>query len=286
MRHQAFFDYARERQGIFERRKSGQPFPWTEDSILRSFKFCNVYREDDRVTRWYAKNLRLKELSPGDNLRCTVVFRFLNRIPSGEAIKHLLMPGKWDMEEFERILRARVKDNIRILGSAYMIRTPLGTDKVSGLKAVLGNIMPKVDELAQKMMEYNTLEIASALLQRYHFVGSFMAYEMVSDLRHTPVLREATDKMTWAHAGPGAARGVARILHDKGYISYIPDEKECLQVMQELLTLSKTEWPDNYAPWEMREVEHNLCEFDKYERTRLGDGTPKLRFAPNPEPLP
>jgi hypothetical protein len=27
-------------------------------------------------------------------------------------------------------------------------------------------------------------------------------------------------------------------------------------------------WPS----WEMRDVEHTLCEFDKYERIRLGEG--------------
>ncbi len=30
-------------------------------------------------------------------------------------------------------------------------------------------------------------------------------------------------------------------------------------------------WP----PLELREIEHSLCEFDKYERVRLGEGKPK-----------
>ena len=29
---------------------------------------------------------------------------------------------------------------------------------------------------------------------------------------------------------------------------------------------------------EMREIEHSLCEFDKYERVRLGQGTPRGRY--------
>jgi hypothetical protein len=31
------------------------------------------------------------------------------------------------------------------------------------------------------------------------------------------------------------------------------------------------QWP----AWEMREVEHSLCEFDKYERVRRGEGRPR-----------
>jgi hypothetical protein len=34
-------------------------------------------------------------------------------------------------------------------------------------------------------------------------------------------------------------------------------------------------WPK----WELREVEHTLCEFDKFERTRLGEGRPRGVFA-------
>ena len=29
------------------------PPPWTNDPILQQFKFCQVFREDDRTTRWF-----------------------------------------------------------------------------------------------------------------------------------------------------------------------------------------------------------------------------------------
>jgi hypothetical protein len=49
-----------------------------------------------------------------------------------------------------------------------------------------------------------------------------------------------------------------------------------------LLSASRLEhnWPHEWPAWEMREVEHTLCEFDKYERARLGEGRPKQRFNP------
>ena len=33
-----------------------------------------------------------------------------------------------------------------------------------------------------------------------------------------------------------------------------------------------------YPYWELREIEHCLCEFDKYERIRLGQGRPRTKF--------
>jgi hypothetical protein len=32
--------------------------PWTEDEILKQFKFCQVFREDDRTTRWFREHIR------------------------------------------------------------------------------------------------------------------------------------------------------------------------------------------------------------------------------------
>jgi hypothetical protein len=31
----------------------------------------------------------------------------------------------------------------------------------------------------------------------------------------------------------------------------------------------------------MRDIEHCLCEFDKYERVRLGQGKPRAQYKPN-----
>ena len=30
---------------------------------------------------------------------------------------------------------------------------------------------------------------------------------------------------------------------------------------------------------EMRDIEHSLCEFDKYERVRLGQGAPRSKYT-------
>jgi hypothetical protein len=53
-----------------------------------------------------------------------------------------------------------------------------------------------------------------------------------------------------------------------------------LTEMRKLLQLSRTgyNWPRRWPAWEMREVEHTLCEWDKYERTRLGEGVPKALY--------
>ena len=43
-----------EREAIRKRREAGEPAPWTTDPILAAYRFCNVWREDDAVTRHIA----------------------------------------------------------------------------------------------------------------------------------------------------------------------------------------------------------------------------------------
>jgi hypothetical protein len=37
-------------------------------------------------------------------------------------------------------------------------------------------------------------------------------------------------------------------------------------------------WPGHWPAWDMRTVEHTLCEFDKYQRALSGDGKPKQNY--------
>ena len=46
-----------EREAIRQRKEAGQAWPWTDEPILAVGRFCNVYREHDRVTRWITANI-------------------------------------------------------------------------------------------------------------------------------------------------------------------------------------------------------------------------------------
>jgi hypothetical protein len=101
-----------------------------------------------------------------------------------------------------------------------------------------------------------------------------MAYEVICDLRYTWVLRNASDKLTWSNPGPGAKRGLNRLLgRDLKHSSrdYQEQSKQILTVLQQRL--------GNTMPsFEMREVEHGLCEYDKYCRALNSDGQMKRKY--------
>ena len=120
------------------------------------------------------------------------------------------------------------------------------------------------------------------------YLGPLSAYEVVSDLRWTPVLAAAGDIDTWASIGAGCANGLEWIAtgqlgtHDSSP-GHVPDQ---LAQLCDLLAMSRdaANWPRAYVPWEAREAEHWSCEVAKIVKARDG-GSLKRRFHP-PVPTP
>jgi hypothetical protein len=133
-----------------------------------------------------------------------------------------------------------------------------------------------------------SIEQTCEVLQLVPTIGPFIAYEIACDLRYTRILADCTDSNTWANPGPGAKRGIHRLL--TGSFKSTGARPDYLAVMRDLLKRSRgrgalgkdvlaCEWP-----FEMREIEHSLCEFDKYMRVKMGEGRPRSRFRPTPGP--
>jgi hypothetical protein len=111
--------------------------------------------------------------------------------------------------------------------------------------------------------------------------GGFMAYEVVTDLNYTDVLPVPVDKNTWANAGPGAIRGLNRAFNRplKKALSSEQANREMQLLRQEAIVSEHIDVDVPKEAIDMRCIEHSLCEWDKYERVRLGEGRPRSRFT-------
>lgn len=287
-----FFGTARERYHMLLRRRKTQQakhlppsaLSWTSDPILAKYRFCNVFREDDKVTAWMREHIREPLASYHlKQVHAAVVFRWFNKIETGKLLLPYIVHGVWDRAMAEFKLKKRVAEGLPILGAAYMIKSPPGLDKVTGLL----NCIDKVDviQVQRVALDTNRLEDVHRELCSYDYLGPFMAYQMVCDLRYTPLLENAVDVNTWTAPGPGSARGMGRVAHDN------PDEYRysskrdipvLIERMQDLLLYSRNTgyWPSAWPKWELSTVQHWLCEYDKYERARTGQGEPKQLYRP------
>lgn len=271
---EGFFDTARERYTIKLKREAGEKWPWTDDPQFRQWRFCHVHREDDRTTVWFRENVR-KHLDGLDAVRATVAFRWFNRIETGKLIVDLLV-DQWDTEEARR----RLQGVAPVVTGAYIIKGYDGYSKLDGVLKCIDEAFPRLPAMVERWG--GSLEQAWKDLRTINYLGGFMSYEVVSDLRWCGFLEGADDIITWANAGPGCARGLSWAVDGKigRFGCSTRDQQTMLPLMMELLAMSKHEifWPQEWKPWEMREVEHWSCEFDKYCRARSGESM-KRRYS-------
>lgn len=273
-----YFAFCQERHAIYWRKQAGQPWPWTDDSILREYKFTNIYRQLDKGTVWLTENI-IKPYADHPELFFNIAaYRRYNWWMAAEIIGWIDDYPKQHDKIIKR-LYAYQKEGGHVFTGAHMLNCQPGVDKITH---VFKMVLPELWNNRDNICWYSENKLASwykSMLTVNGF-GPFLSYEVVSDLRWTRYLEDADDIMTWANAGPGAKRGIQRLLnlpvkHQKG-LKY-PNDGEYLAIMQALLELSKV-LPDWMPKWEMREVEHSLCEWDKYERARLGEGRPRSKY--------
>ena len=294
-----FFALAKERQTIFLKKESGAPRPWTDDAIFNHFKFTNVFREQDKTTKWFRTYVRDQLRDKPEVLLATVLFRWFNRIEMGDFIFRTTLQEWEGRTPFDFFLAdgngKQLEDVLRLFNpkgpwvtGAYLITSKPGMDKLAGMCSIIEDFYHNrgtdVDwqEVAQDCLENRgniTLEQVWKWLKNIPFQGPFHSYEVVTDLRHTALLDHAPDINTWANAGPGAQRGLARI-HGRELNSRVK-ATQAVEEMRELLALSYSSmfWPrnDDFPNWEMRDVEHWLCEFDKYMRVYESNGERRPR---------
>lgn len=283
-----YFDLARERYRIKLQRDVKAPPPWTADPILANWRFCNVFREDDAVTRWFRENVREplnRSMGPGA-LFATIAFRWFNCIATGEALKESLLKDEWGPKQ-ERLLLARRDAGETIFTGAFIINSEPGKGKLESVLECLRVARTLVQETirAQDLAPLESLQACHAWLQQVPRLGRFMAYEIVSDLRHTFLLDDAHDILTWASAGPGCARGLSWTwTGDHEELGYGSDKAQVVlnERMQQIVEASRSArfWPQEWPAWEMREAEHWACEVWKYINARDNGGRMKVRYHP------
>lgn len=307
-----FFAYARARHECYLMKQS-EPDWQTKDKILWKYRFTNVFRDLDKTSAWFIDHVRdpMSKRRDPNIMLATALFRLTNRIETGEAIfcDDDLLGGHSAFDEYVRTgrtapllksIKKRMGNRGPYVTGGYIISSPPGYPKLEGMLKVVNDFRKEKrpviggaewpewgdqelgwQEMTKRLWSSNNgvrLEQMHAWLRQFTYFGPFHAYEIVTDLRHTYLMRSAPDIMLWANPGPGCRRGANRVF-GRHYKSKDADRDQLIREMRQLVQLSqqKQHWPRDkeHPPWEMRDVEHTLCEFDKYERVRLNQGRPR-----------
>ncbi|KKN53706.1 hypothetical protein LCGC14_0599610 [marine sediment metagenome] len=280
-----YFRTARERYRIYLRKRNGDKAPWSEDKAFQDWFFCNVFREDDKTTQWIKEHIREPHRNDPCVIWMMVACRLFNKISTLEILVNegLFKDGdSWDRDKAEELLR----DVKPLTGAGYMVHTPYGMNKLMGcLKLIDDAIEANAGRVECLRIMFRgpagtpRLEDAHNMLLPADCFGPFMAYEVVTDLRHTRLLENAPDIMTWASIGPGAALGLSRLVGEKVSYGSVSGREAALGCMRQILERAWGDrWPSYWSIWDMRTVEHWLCEHFKYCKVALDKKRMKRKY--------
>lgn len=281
MRTEEFYKFIIERETIRLKRLVGGPYPWTKDPILRKFKFTNVKREHDKTSMLLKKEFYTPHYE-GDReiilLNCAIA-RYFGTI---EFMRTVGWQHRWNPEHIRKVANARMAAGERVFTGAYII-TNIG---IPGSKIdvvideFLADLWKQRKAVVKAAEELRWQPCVERLMQVRGFGGTgFMAKETILDSRYTAFWGggQPTDKNTWTPVGPGSIRGASRTMNL--WPRKVPKEM-ALDVCQQLFLARKKFWPKKFVELELTDIQFQLCEFDKYERVRLGEGRPRSLYMP------
>lgn len=280
--------------------------PLTADPVLGQYRFCNVFRELDRVTQWVDWNIRRPFADHPDLWMMLAIARYINWPPTlqylmnrgelkcdfnawpnngGQGLPHFA----FSPEELGRALDHWSATGAKVYTGAYVIGAESNpkaewyswTKQQYIARIVLGRLWEDRESWSALNGETgHTLEQVWGWFQQPRYIGwgPFMAYQVVVDMRHTRLLRDARDINTWAALGPGSRRGLNRLAGRPAEASL--SQAQGLAEMREIWE-EQDRWR---APWvppiELSDIQNSLCETDKLLRARSGQGRPRAMYVP------
>lgn len=282
-----FWFWINERYQIYLNRKNGLPWPWTKDKILQTYKFTNVFRQTDRVTVDLLENVvnspKASNIKNAKKRLEVTIFNIIKYRMFNWPGTYKRLGGfsaKWDERKAIAILRKMQANKEQVFTGAYIItNNGLTEEKIVLVCRAVTKMYKDRKKLAKEISEARTVEHWVYLLSQYDMVGPFIAYELATDIRHldkVKLLETAYDKDTWANPGPGARRGLNRIYGRE--VTATPSKKQLIEEMHDLLKMAGGYVGKKMPRLEMRDIEHSLCEFDKYMRVKQGEGRPRSKY--------
>lgn len=290
-REGAFFDYLKERYAIRLRKEAGEPWPWTEDSILREYKFTNVLRHHDKTS------VKLREIFYDPNwhsdprtilMNCALARYFgtweFAKAAGWQKFLH------FDFDGIKNLARQRLAERQRVFTGAYVI-TNQGIQAPKYEVVVdhfLRDLHRNADEICELAHHSQSWRKTARQMQKIPGFGGtgFMTKEILLDTTYTGFWKNHVNGMSfpndwndWTPIGPGALRGASRVLDEDYDPKTKPvNEARAFLVINDLWLAQE----DHDLPivLSFTDIQFGLCEFDKYERVRLGQGKPRSRYRP------
>ena len=272
-----YWYFACERQNIFYKKLNGEKAPWTNDPILNTYKFCNSYRVNDRVSQYLLKNVIYngKSYSKEDTIYRIILFKLFNLQSTWELLNKEcgeIILKNFNQELYSKVLTNAINNKIKIYNDAYIscANKAFGYNHKHDNHLALLNKMFIEDRMQEKILKCKTMAEAFYIIKSYPLIGNFMAYQLVTDINYSDSVNWQEDEFTVA--GPGSIRGIKKCFISKGNYSNEDIIKYmCNHQDEEFRKLNLNFKRLGNRPLQLIDCQNIFCELDKYCRQAIPD---------------
>jgi thymidylate kinase len=269
--YDTYWRFAARRQAIFFNRLEGKPLPWTDDPILRRYKFTNAYRASDRVSQYLIKQV----IYHGDQSVDEVFFRILlfkifNRIETWKLLQEKLGEvcyAEYSFELYDTLLTQAMSEGHTIFSAAYIMPSG-GTSfgharKHSNFLRLLETMIQ--DEVPRRITDMHSMRQVFELLRSYPMIGDFLAYQFTIDINYSELTNFS--EMEFVVPGPGAKDGIRKCFFSLGGLS----EADVIRLVAERQDKEFARLGLDFRslwgrPLQLIDCQNVFCEVDKYAR--------------------
>ena len=248
----SFFDYCKEREAVRKKRESGEPFPWSKDSIFQKGRFLNVFREDDKVSKSIiqfaepAKNdlpLLIQSLFFGRwcNKQTTIDDLTVNELNNPEALKNKLT----NLEQWENY-------------TAYPVEESYWGEKLySRIDAATFKFFDKKEEITELILNSNqdVITATKSINRQFKMNNDFPIFMALIDIAwfREDIIPITTNVPT----GIGAEPYLDRLQEFLNLSNH-------QEVGLKMIDLQKEYWPEAKRDFYPIDIEYQSCECRKY----------------------
>lgn len=259
-----------EREEVRYKKERGDDKPWSTDPIFQTAYFTNVNREKDKTTKYiraWAENIEVQWLP--------MWYTFARMINWPDALDEI-DPTTSTIDEAIEVLKERRNRGDKIFSGAYLITTC--GEKMDKLDYV-GRVCNDVNRLVSI---FTTLQCQWDQLVRVKGLGSFLAAQVIADLKNTKntIWADADDWWSFVVPGPGSIKGMNYYMERKPLTKNIPLEQFKREIVDAKNYL-RDQFNTNsiYLPRICnQDLQNCFCEFSKYMRILRMEGKSKRKY--------
>lgn len=285
-----------ERENIRRAKEAGKAPPYTQDPVMAYTRWCNVCRMNDRMSQWLVNNW----YTPGkySNYRTALIAGLLARmINKQETLTAIIGDNAsgfthWSYDRAYKAMYRLKNAGLPVFTSVYIINGASGGPKIDQVLSAIDSCYSSADKNATRFVVPDSMQLTAEALHSLRGVGSFIAGQVVADLRW--VLGDVSkgwwsDRMSWAPPGPGSSRGMKYLLgmasaEDMAGRGKDLSDKQFLPYLRQLVQLARNHpkvgkvFKDRKL--EAHDIQNTLCETSKYIRIKYGTGSAKNKYDP------